>query len=84
MEKSGQPKVGEAVVYVDEVAQEHDALVTNEFGGPDRTVAQSVNLIYVNPDEGLFDQYGRQVLRKSSVVYQSLQGAHGNYWRWPE
>lgn len=84
MPKPGQPTVGDAVVHVDEVGKSHDALVTNSFGDvtdPDNTYA--VNLVYVNKEDGATDQYGQQLVRKSSVPPQRWQSAPGNYWRWP-
>lgn len=85
MATSGQPEIGNHVIYVDKHGVPHSALVTNEFGDPkNRAEEFSVNLLYVNPDEGQGDQYGRQILRESSVPPKRFQSAHGNYWQWPE
>jgi hypothetical protein len=84
MAKPGQAQIGESVIYVDTVGQEHQALVTNQFGGGNLEETWSINLAYVNPDEGMNDQYGRQLLRQSSVPPERYQSAHGNYWKWPE
>lgn len=85
MAKTGQPIVGiDSIIYVDEHGQEYPALVTNEFGGPNRDEEWSINLVYVDPSDGATDQYGRQLIRKSSVPPKRHQSAHGNYWKWPE
>ena len=39
------------------------------------------NLVFVNPDEGMTDSYGRQTAHDSSVVHESNQTAHGNFWK---
>ena len=71
-------KIGDAVTYVDEIGEERDALLTAVHGTSDDP---SVNLVFVSADESQHDPYGRQISRRSSVVYQLNQGAHGNYWR---
>lgn len=40
-----------------------------------------VNLVVVDDNEGAQDQYGRQVIRHSSVVHWSQNSAHGFCWR---
>ena len=72
-------KISDCVIFVDEVGVEHDALLTAIHGDPANF--PSVNLLYVSPNTTETDQYGRQIKRESSVVYQTSQGAHGNYWR---
>ncbi len=70
-------KVGQAVVYVDPRGVRHDAILTAVWdSGP----TPSVNLVYVSDDPARNDTYGRQIERSTSVVNQSLQSAHGNYW----
>lgn len=73
------PKVGDVVVYTDEVGVEHDALVTVYFGGerPDG----ALNLMYVSGDASKSDSYGRQIERASSVSRQNENTtAHGRFW----
>lgn len=73
--------IGNHVIYVDEVAVEHDALVTTMFGSSD---SPSLNVVYVSKDENANDQYGRQLAaRVASCVHESSQGAHGRFWREP-
>lgn len=78
------PKIGDGVVYVDAVGQEHKALVTNEFSGGNTEGDWSINVLYVNPDETMNDGYGRQILRETSVVAKAHQSAHGRYYYVPE
>jgi len=79
-----QPKVGEAVVFVDARAQSHAALLTavhgtaNEHGGP------AVNLVFVTDDTEKRDPYGQQIERETSVVHRKHQSADGMYWRFAE
>jgi hypothetical protein len=40
----------------------------------------AVNLVYVNSDENYKDQYGRQIVRETSVVHKGQQSAHGRYY----
>jgi hypothetical protein len=72
---------GDSVTFVDSVGKEHPALVTNVFGawGPENK--PSINLVYVSDDESRTDNFGRQIVRNSSVVHESNQAAHGNYWK---
>jgi hypothetical protein len=69
------------VVYTDATGVEHQALVTEVHGEPERNPA--INLVYVQPDEGMRDQYGLQLLRETSIVHQSNQSARGRFWREP-
>lgn len=70
--------IGSHVIYVDERAVEHDALVTAVHGAE----PHSLNLIHVSSDETKTDPYGRQLeQRPCSVVHQSAQPAHGRYWK---
>lgn len=76
-------EVGSHVIVVDPQGKEHDALVTNAFHGMD-VEWPSINAVYVSDDESATDQYGRQLAsRVTSVVHESKQYAHGNYWREP-
>lgn len=73
-------KVGDAVIYVDEHGQSHNALVTAVWGTPEQE-DPSLNLVVVNPDDTMTDSYGRQIVRQTSQVHQSRQPAHGRYWK---
>lgn len=71
-------QIGDAVVFVDSHAREHDALVTNVFG---ITGYPAVNVVFVSEDTSRTDSCGRQIERQTSVVHQTSQPAHGMYWR---
>lgn len=74
--------IGSVVTYVDEYGKEHDALLTAIWGPLDNPEwLPSVNLLYVSKDEDRTDNYGRQILRASSVVNAMHQGAHGYFWK---
>ncbi len=77
--------VGDVVTYVDEMGVEHKALVNQVWHDISayKTVTDwpGVNLVYVNTDESMKDQYGRQIQRATSVVHQTNQPAPGRYWR---
>lgn len=75
-----QPNIGDRVIFVDSKGQDHEALVTNQFGAPGEE-EMSINCLFVSADESMTDQYGRQVVRVSSVPPQRYQSAHGNYWK---
>lgn len=44
-------------------------------------VLPSLNVVYVSNNESQMDSYGRQTARATSAPYQSMQAAHGYYWR---
>jgi len=73
------PKVGDHVIFVDPVSKKRDALVTAVWGPEDGTPA--INIVLVHTDEKREDGYGRQMDRITSVVHESSQSAHGNFWR---
>ena len=73
-------KIGDAVTYVDPVANERPAVLTAVWGEAYES-APSVNLVFVSDDESKHDPYGRQIERATSVVHRSHQAAHGNYWK---
>ena len=72
------PQLGEVVVFVDPVGLAHPALVTATWG------EKSVNVVFVSMDANKSDTFGRQIERNTSCLHQSLQSAHGNYWRYPQ
>lgn len=74
-----EPKIGDAVVFVDPVGVKHSAVVTAvwpQYGNP-----PGLNLVYASDDEAKSDTYGRQIERSTSVVHESKQAAHGMFWR---
>jgi hypothetical protein len=79
MSDSDKPGFGDVVIYVDELSVEHDALVTQYWGGEQPNGA--LNCVYVTSEDTKRDPYGRQVERASSVSRQSEHTAHGRYWK---
>ena len=80
------PQVGDHVIFVDPVAEEHDAIVIAVWGAGQpgtNDVAPALNVMYADPDETKTDSYGRQIARSTSVVHKSNQAAHGMFWREP-
>ena len=76
-------KKGDVVIYVDEVSGSHNALVTNVFEEEYSSLDSKqpgINIVFVSTDEGKEDPYGRQIERRTSVVYKDAQPAPGNYW----
>ena len=72
------PKYGDVVVYVDPVGSAQLALVTAVWG------SKCVNIVFVSKDSNKSDPFGRQIERQTSLVHQTLQPAHGSYWRWQD
>lgn len=71
-------QVGSTVIYHDTKNRPHDALVTavhSNWANP------CINLLFVSKDETMNDQYGRQIIRQSSVSHTEHNPAPGNYWR---
>lgn len=78
-------QIGDAVIYVDPVGKEHDALLTAVHGttwhrADGEEVLETVNVVYVSKDEAKRDPYGGQIERESSVIHQGGTQAHGRYW----
>lgn len=71
--------IGSPVTYVDSTGHARPALVTNCFGPLESN--PSINVVVVNDDENQTDTYGRKIERFTSVVHESNQYAHGNYWK---
>lgn len=82
------PEVGDAVIFHDAYGKPHNALITCVHGSFEHSFRDHgipcVNLIHVSGEQAKQDQYGRQTEHSSSAVHKSRQGAHGNYWRWPD
>jgi hypothetical protein len=74
-------RVGGTIIYVDEHARQHEALVTAIWGDPKQNPC--INVVLVNSDEAMQDCYGRQITRETSVVYKVNQPAHGRYYMFP-
>lgn len=79
------PIVGCGVVYVDAHGAQHNALVTAVWGSVENMATQPpcINVVMVSADESKQDQYGRQIWRETSVVYRTVQPAHGFYYMFP-
>ena len=67
-------KIGDVVVYTDEVSVRHNALVTNVWS------AMCINLVYMIGDENKTDPYGRQIERRTSCMVKMAGSAPGNFW----
>ncbi len=74
--------IGSIVKFTDEYAVQHDALVTTVFdnGNREKFPNPAINVVYVSKDASQTDQYGRQIVRKTSVVKKTNQSAHGYFW----
>jgi hypothetical protein len=79
------PEVGGAVVYHDERGVPHKALLTAVWGQRETSASlPCVNLVLVSGNPDQHDDYGRQIVRKSSCCHKGLVSAHGNYWRFEQ
>lgn len=77
-EQKRERKVGDAVIYVDPVGGQHNALVTAWWSDT------CCNLVLTSGDEAKRDDYGRQIERQTSMNHKDVGGlAHGFYWMWP-
>jgi len=79
---TGKLFVGAAVVYVDPVGGQHQALITAVWGKP--ADCPLVNLVYVEPDDTRTDSYGRQISRQTSLHHRSAYAVHGQYYMMPD
>lgn len=68
-------KIGDSVIYTDEVRRDHNAVVTAVWG-PD-----CINVLFVSPDESRTDSYGRQSDRQTSVARYSESNNFGRCFR---
>lgn len=73
-------KVGDAIVFIDEHRQSHEALVTKVWVSVGNM--PGVNLVFVVNDESKTDNYGRQIDRRTSIVHLSQQPARASCWAW--
>lgn len=74
--------IGKTCTYIDEVTNQHDALITAVHGVlEDGSAPWSINLVYVVLDPAMADQYGRQIKRENSVPVEAKAGAHGRFFR---
>lgn len=75
-------QIGDVVEYVDEVGNSCPALITQVWdGGDPSAVSPSLNLVFISKNSSEYDTYGRQIARKTSVVHEENQIAHGFFWR---
>jgi len=73
------PRVGQAIVFCDASAVDHDALVTCVHS------KTCINLVFVSGDADRTDTYGRQIERPTSISHVGVEGtAHGFYWRFAD
>lgn len=72
------PKVGQVVIYHDEVGMPAPGLVTAVWS------PSTINILIVSTDENKQDDYGRQIERFSSRTHKTYLNAHGNYWRFED
>ena len=91
-------KTGDHVVYVDELRNRHNALVTIWHGCSSEDSVEAfqerfgqgtmpcLNLVFVVSDESKKDPYGRQIERRSSCMHGSRQSPSnlGNYFLFPD
>lgn len=71
--------IGSHIIYIDDLRQEHDALVETFHGGaPDTN--PSLNLIRIIEENGV-DTYGYQKKHETSVVHISNNSAKANCWK---
>ena len=70
--------IRDSVTFVDALSQSHSALVTAVFTRGNEP--PGVNVVYVSEDPDAHDQYGRQLVRETSIVHKDQQPAHGMYW----
>lgn len=68
-------KVGDAVIFVDPIRNEHNAVVTAVWS-PD-----CINVVFVSTDESKTDSYGRQIERETSVSRHSDTNCFGRSFR---
>lgn len=70
--------IGQVVKFTDENRVTHDALVTFVHGDPSTPEKCLINLVHVEADESKFDNYGRQMARRTSICpsgqYDSIFG----------
>lgn len=87
MSEIRQPQVGDVVIFVDEHAKRHNALLTAVHGTSvadgAETYHPAVNVVFVTDDSSKTDPYGSQIERETSVVHRISQSAHGMYWEYP-
>jgi len=83
--------IGQPVYYVDEFNKAHHAIVIQVWhnqlhytGGDIDHDKPGVNLVRINPKTDMDDQYGRQLLRETSIVHKKYQPANGRYWMYLE
>ena len=71
-------EVGTPVVFCDSTGNDHNALITANWGHG------CVNLLHVSSDKEKQDSYGRQIERVTSLNHVSDSDVHGFYWRFAD
>ena len=74
--------IGSHIIFIDELRQEHDALVETFHGGAPES-NPSINCIHIAKENGV-DVYGYQKKHETSVVHISQNTAKANCWKRPE
>lgn len=72
--------IGKRVFYSDPHGKIHDALITYCFSVNAEGEPMTVNVVYVTDDTESTDQYGRQIIRKSSCPRKGEHSAWGNWF----
>lgn len=88
-------KIGDPVIWIDSVRQEHAGIITNIFGEV-RTVKEMqgevlvevlrypvINVVFISSDESKQDSYGRQLERATSASHISTNSASAYCWKFP-
>ncbi len=75
VEMDAEVRVGDAVIFVDPIRNEHDALVTAVWS------KDCINVVFVSADESKTDSYGRQIERETSVSRHSESNCFGRSFR---
>lgn len=89
VDKLGQPRRALVTHVFGGPWSDHQFEVARASGVSEQDIAQtsnqppSLNLVFVSDDMAKDDSYGRQIERETSVVHQSRQPAHGNFWQEP-
>lgn len=78
MLESKEPKVGDAVIYVDSSGNDFNAIVITVWQN------KMINCVTIEDDETRTDSYGRQIRRPTSIAHISNSPVHGMHWRWAE
>jgi hypothetical protein len=70
--------VGDVVVFHDPKGNPFNAIVTAVWS---QLPCGCINVVCVQGEESMQDQYGRQIVRQTSVSHKDTNHVHGYYWR---